>query len=320
MVQKLNVIWMDGKFVPWDEARVHVLTHSLHYGLAAFEGIRSYETHDGRSAVFRLADHLRRLADSCHIGQMKLPYTLDELAAACKETLAANGLRAGYIRPVAYIGEGVMGVHPQDNPIRVFIATWSWGAYLGEEALKKGIRAKISSYTRFQPNTIMTRAKLTGNYATGILAKREAKSLGFDEAIMLDTEGYCAEGSGENLFIVRDGRVKTAPLTCVLPGITRDTILRLAADEGIEVVEQRFSRDELYIADEAFFTGTAAEVTPIREVDGRTIGSGAPGPVTRRLQERFFDVVLGRHPKYAGWLDYYEVGPSARKPAAKARA
>ncbi|HXG60922.1 MAG TPA: branched-chain amino acid transaminase [Planctomycetota bacterium] len=320
MVQKLSVIWMDGKLVPWDEARVHVLTHSLHYGLAAFEGIRSYETHDGRSAVFRLADHLRRLADSCHIGQMKLPYTLDELAAACKETLAANGLRAGYIRPVAYIGEGVMGVHPQDNPIRVFIATWSWGAYLGEEALKKGIRAKISSYTRFQPNTIMTRAKLTGNYATGILAKREAKALGFDEAIMLDTEGYCAEGSGENLFIVRDGRVKTAPLTCVLPGITRDTILRLAADEGIEVVEQRFSRDELYIADEAFFTGTAAEVTPIREVDGRTIGSGAPGPVTRRLQERFFDVVLGRHPKYAGWLDYYEVGPSARKSAAKARA
>jgi branched-chain amino acid aminotransferase len=320
VVQKLNVIWMDGKFVPWDEARVHVLTHSLHYGLAAFEGIRSYETHDGRSAVFRLADHLRRLADSCHIGQMKLPYTLDELAAACKQTLAANGLRAGYIRPVAYIGEGVMGVHPQDNPIRVFIATWSWGAYLGEEALKKGIRAKISSYTRFQPNTIMTRAKLTGNYATGILAKREAKSLGFDEAIMLDTEGYCAEGSGENLFIVRDGRVKTAPLTCVLPGITRDTILRLAADEGIEVVEQRFSRDELYIADEAFFTGTAAEVTPIREVDGRTIGSGAPGPVTRRLQERFFDVVLGRHPKYTGWLDYYEVGPSAPKPAVKARA
>ncbi|MFN3487211.1 MAG: branched-chain amino acid transaminase, partial [Planctomycetota bacterium] len=214
----------------------------------------------------------------------------------------------------------VMGVHPQDNPIRVFIATWSWGAYLGEEALKKGIRAKISSYTRFQPNTIMTRAKLTGNYATGILAKREAKSLGFDEAIMLDTEGYCAEGSGENLFIVRDGRVKTAPLTCVLPGITRDTILRLAADEGIEVAQERFSRDELYIADEAFFTGTAAEVTPIREVDGRTIGSGAPGPVTRRLQERFFDVVRGRHPKYAAWLDYYEVNPSARKSAAKARA
>lgn len=320
MVEKLSAIWMDGKLVPWDEARVHVLTHSLHYGLAAFEGIRSYETHDGRSAVFRLADHLRRLADSCHIGQMKLPYTIDALAAACKETLAANGLKAGYVRPVAYIGEGVMGVHPQDNPIRVFIATWSWGAYLGEEALKKGIRAKISSYTRFQPNTIMTRAKLTGNYATGILAKREAKSLGFDEAIMLDTEGYCAEGSGENLFIVRDGRVKTAPLTCVLPGITRDTILRLAADEGIEVVEQRFSRDELYIADEAFFTGTAAEVTPIREVDGRTIGSGAPGPVTRRLQERFFDVVRGRNPKYAGWLDYYEVGPSARKPAAKAHA
>ncbi len=319
MVEKLKVIWMDGKLVPWDEAQVHVLTHTLHYGLGAFEGIRSYQTHDGRSAVFRLKEHLRRLADSCHIGQMELPYSPEELAAACKETLAANGLRAGYIRPVAYIGQGVMGVHPQDNPIRVFIATWTWGAYLGEDALKKGIRAKISSYTRWQPNTVMTRGKLTGHYATGILAKREAKSLGFDEAIMLDTEGYCAEGSGENLFIVRDGAIKTAPLTCVLPGITRDTVMRLAKDEGFGLQEQRFTRDELYIADEAFFTGTAAEVTPIREVDGRTIGKGGPGPVTRKLQERFFDVVLGRDPKHAGWLDYYEAGGAApREPAKKA--
>jgi branched-chain amino acid aminotransferase len=206
---------------------------------------------------------------------------------------------------VAYIGHGVMGVHPADNPIRVFIATWKWGAYLGEEALKKGIRAKISSFARWQPNTVMTRGKLTGHYVTGILAKREAKSLGFDEAIMLDTDGFCAEGSGENLFVVRDGKIKTAPLTCVLPGITRDTIMTLAREHNIPIEEQRFSRDELYIADEAFFTGTAAEVTPIREVDGRAIGKGEPGPITKKLQEKFFEVVQGRNPKYSGWLDPY---------------
>ncbi len=305
MVDKLKYIWMDGKLVDWDKAQVHVLTHTLHYGLGAFEGIRAYELADGRSAVYRLRDHVRRLLDSCHIGQMACPYSIEQLAAACKETLAANGLKNGYIRPVAYIGDGVMGVHPANNPVRVFIATWTWGAYLGEEALKKGIKAKISSYARWQPNTQMTRGKLTGHYVTGILAKREAKALGFDEAIMLDTDGYCAEGSGENLFIVRDGRIKTAPLTCVLPGITRDTIFRLAHDNGIPIEEQRFSRDELYIADEAFFTGTAAEVTPIREVDARHIGKGEPGPVTKLLQEKFFDVVKGRNPKYAEWLDVY---------------
>ena len=302
---------MDGKFVPWDDAQIHVLTHTFHYGLGAFEGIRSYQTHDGRSAVFRLKEHIRRLADSCHIGQMKLPYTLDQLSKACKEMLAHNGLKEGYIRPVAYIGPGVMGVHPEDNPIQVIIAVWKWGAYLGEKALNEGIRCHISSFARFAPHTVMTRAKLTGNYSTGILAKREAKALGFDEAIMLDTDGFVAEGSGENLFIVRDGRIKTAPLTCILPGITRDTIVRLAQEEGMDLVEQRFSRDELYIADEAFFTGTAAEVTPIREVDGRTIGAGKPGPVTQKLQQRFFEVVKGKNAKHADWLDYYEVGQPA---------
>jgi branched-chain amino acid aminotransferase len=311
VVDKLKYIWMDGKLVDWDDAQVHVLTHTLHYGLGAFEGIRAYELADGRSAVYRLRDHVRRLLDSSHIGQMACPYTIDQLMAACKETLAANGLKNGYIRPVVYIGDGVMGVHPANNPIRVFIATWTWGAYLGEEALKKGIRAKISSYARWQPNTVMTRGKLTGHYVTGILAKREAKSLGYDEAIMLDTDGFCAEGSGENLFIIRDGKIKTAPLTCVLPGITRDTIFRLAQDNGIPIEEQRFSRDELYIADEAFFTGTAAEVTPIREVDGRAIGKGEPGPVTKKLQEKFFDVVKGRNPKYADWLDPYQPAKAA---------
>ena len=215
-----------------------------------------------------------------------------------------------------------MGVHPADNPVRVFIATWKWGAYLGEEALKKGIRAKISSFTRWQPNTVMTRGKLTGHYVTGILAKREAKSLGFDEAIMLDTDGFCAEGSGENLFIIRDGKIKTAPLTCVLPGITRDTIMTIARELNLPIEEQRFSRDELYIADEAFFTGTAAEVTPIREVDSRKIGKGERGPITKLLQEKFFDVVKGRNAKYAGWLDVYSLGGSEKesKKPAKARA
>ena len=315
MVEKLKSIWMDGKLVDWDDAQIHVLTHTLHYGLGAFEGIRSYETHDGRSAVYRLRDHLRRLDDSCRIAQIKPPFTIDEMTGACKSTLAANGLKAGYIRPVVYISEGVMGVHPEENPVRAFIAVWKWGAYLGERALKEGIRTKISSFTRFQPNTIMTRAKLTGNYATGILAKMEAKAGGYDEAVMLDSDGFVAEGSGENLFIVRDGVIKTAPLTCILPGITRDTVIRLATDEGIALKEQRFSRDELYIADEAFFTGTAAEVTPIREVDDRPIGTGRPGPVTQKLQQRFFDVVHGRDAKYADFLDYYDVPVPA--PAAK---
>lgn len=317
MVDKLKSIWMDGKLVNWDAAQVHVLTHTLHYGLGAFEGIRAYRLEAGRSAVFRLRDHMRRLLDSCHIGQMECPYSIEQLSEAAKETLVANGLDAGYIRPVAYIGDGGMGVYPGNNPIRVFIATWKWGAYLGEEALEKGIRAKISSYTRWQPNTVMTRGKLTGHYVTGILAKREAKALGFDEAIMLDTEGFCAEGSGENLFIIRDGRIKTAPLTCVLPGITRDTIMTLAREHGIPIEEQRFSRDELYIADEAFFTGTAAEVTPIREVDGRKIGTGSRGVITRTLQEKFFELVGGKNPKHAGWLDLYAVGGSPERASKK---
>ena len=323
MVDKLKSIWMDGKLVDWDAAQVHVLTHTLHYGLGAFEGIRAYKLSDGRSAVFRHREHMRRLLDSCHIGMMECPYSIDDLMKAAKDTLVANGLQEGYIRPVVYIGHGVMGVHPATNPIRAFIATWKWGAYLGEEALEKGIRAKISSYTRWQPNTVMTRGKLTGHYVTGILAKREAKSLGFDEAIMLDTDGFCAEGSGENLFIIRDGKIKTAPLTCVLPGITRDTIMTLAREYGIPIEEQRFSRDELYIADEVFFTGTAAEVTPIREVDGRTIGKGARGPVTEKLQKAFFEVVRGNNSKHADWLDIYAAGsdsPKETKRPARAKA
>lgn len=321
MVDKLRSIWMDGKLVDWDDAKIHVLTHSFHYGCAAFEGIRSYETEDGRSAVFRLRDHVQRLFDSAQILGIKMPFEFDEIADACKQTLAANGLKAGYIRPVVYIGDGVMGVFPADNPIRLMIATWKWGRYLGDDALKKGIRVKVSSFNRPQPNSQMTRAKITGAYVTGVLAKKEAKSLGFDEALLLDVDGYVAEGSGENIFILRKGKLKTTPLTSILPGITRETVMTIARELGVTVEEQRFSRDEVYIADEVFFCGTAAEVTPIREVDGRTIGKGAPGPVTQKVQTAFFDIVQGRNPKYRDWLDFYEVTapPKAAAPKAEKR-
>lgn len=309
---------MDGKLVDWDDAHVHVLTHSFHYGAAAFEGIRSYETEDGRSAIFRVRDHIQRLLDSAKILGFSSPYPFDAIVEACKQTLGANGLKAGYIRPLLYIGDGVMGVYPADNPIRLLVATWKWGTYLGEEALKKGIRVKVSSYCRPQPNSAMTRAKITGAYVTGVLAKKEAKSLGYDEALLLDVDGYVAEGSGENIFIVRKGKLKTTPLTSILPGITRETVFQLASELGLDVEEQRFSRDELTIADEAFFCGTAAEVTPIREVDGRMIGKGAPGPTTKKIQSAYFDCVKGRAPKHRDWLEYYDVTTpvkSERRPA-----
>jgi len=310
---------MDGKLVDWDDAKVHVLTHSFHYGVAAFEGIRAYETYDGRSAVFRLRDHIRRLVDSCKICMMNLPFEADAISEACKATMIANEMKEGYIRPLAYIGDGVMGVYPANNPIQLLIAVWKWGAYLGEEALKKGIRAKVSSFTRYQPNSMMTRAKLTGNYVGSVLAKREAKSLGFDEAILLDVDGYVAEGSGENIFIVRNEKLKTTPLTSILPGITRDTVMTLAREMGLEVEEQRFSRDEMYIADEVFFTGTAAEVTGIREIDGRVIGRGTVGAITQKIQTRYFDVIRGRAPEHHGWLDFYEITSKETKRPAKAR-
>lgn len=304
MVQKVEKIWLDGKFVPWDQANVHVLTHTLHYGLAAFEGIRCYLCHDGKSAVFRLREHIDRLFDSAHIGELKIPYSKKEILEACKETLRVNKLKEGYIRPLAFIGEGVMGVHPGDNPTRVAIATWSWGAYLGEGAVEKGIRVKVSSYTRHHVNVMMTKAKISGNYVNSVLAKREVTKMGYDEAVMLDTEGYVSEASGENVFMVKNGILKTAPLTSILPGITRDSVIQIAKEKKIVVVEERFTRDELYTAHEAFFTGTAAELTPIREVDNRTIGEGKPGPITKGLQAAFFDIVRGKNPEYREWLEY----------------
>jgi branched-chain amino acid aminotransferase len=304
MVQKVEKIWMDGKLIPWEQANVHVLTHTLHYGVGVFEGIRCYLCFDGKSAVFRLKDHIDRLFDSAHISLINIPYSKKEILEACKETLRANKLMEGYIRPIVFIGEGVMGVYPGDNPIRVSIITWSWGAYLGEGALEKGIRVKVSSYTRHHVNVMMTKAKISGNYVNSVLAKREVMKMGYDEALMLDTEGYVSEASGENVFIVKNGVLKTTPLTSILPGITRDSVIQIAKGKKITLLEERFTRDELYTAQEAFFTGTAAELTPIREVDDRQIGNGKPGPVTRELQTAFFEIVKGKNPDYREWLDY----------------
>jgi len=297
-------IWLDGDLVDWDEARVHILTHTLHYGLGVFEGIRSYRTADGRSAVFRLEEHVRRLFESAHINLMEIPFSRKAVCDAILETLRANHLDEGYIRPLVFVGDGAMGLNPADNPIRLAVIAYAWGKYLGEEGMERGIRAKVSSYQRHHVNAKMTKVKTCGDYVNSILAKREALLDGYDEAIMLDTQGLVAEASGENLFVVRDGEILTPPLANVLDGITRATVMQLAVEQGIPVVERSITRDELYVADEIFLTGTAAEVTPIREVDRRSVGSGTRGPVTKALQEAFFDVVAGRDAKRAGWLTY----------------
>jgi len=305
MVQKADKIWFDGKLVPWDEAQVHVLTHTLHYGVGVFEGIRAYECTDGRSAVYRLTEHMQRLIDSAHILGMKIPFSRDELVKAALDTLVVNKMKAGYIRQLAFIGDGVMGVHPGTNPIRVAIATWPWGAYLGDEALIKGISIKTSSFCRHHVNAMMTKAKACGNYVNSVLAKTEAVADGYHEALMLDTQGYVSEASGENIFIIKNKLIKTTPLTSVLPGITRDSIMVLARKLGYEVQEQLFTRDELYVADEAFFSGTAAEITPIREVDRRVIGAGKAGAITQQLQKEYFRIVKGENADYASWLQEY---------------
>ncbi len=297
-------IWFNGKTVPWDEANVHVLTHTLHYGLGAFEGIRAYKCSNGKSAVLKLTEHMKRLYASAHIAGIEIPYEAQTLCDAVVDLLRENGLDEAYIRPIAFIGPGKKGILPGDNVINVAIAVWPWGTYLGDDAITNGIRAKISSYTRMHVNSFMTKAKICGNYVNSVMARQEAADLGFDEGILLDSEGYVAEGSGENIFIVRNGILKTPPLTSILEGITRKCVLDIAADEGITVKEQLFTRDELYIADEAFFTGTAAEVTPIREVDSKKIGSGKPGEITKKLQKRYFAVIKGEDAKFEHWLDY----------------
>ncbi len=300
---KTEKIWLDGKMVPWDQAQVHILTHTLHYGLGVFEGIRAYEGEKG-TAIFRLKDHIDRLFDSAHILMMKMPFTREQIMEACREILRVNKLKHGYIRPIAFIGDGEMGLYAIDNPIRVSVAAWPWGTYLGEEGLRKGIRGKISSFSRHHINATLNKAKSCANYVNSILAKREALKAGYDEAILLDTDGYVAEGTGENIFIVRKGVVRTTPSgASILDGITANSVKIILKDLKIELVEQKFTRDELYLADEVFLTGTAAEITPIREVDDRMIGTGKPGPITQQIQEIFFSTVRGKNKKYESWLD-----------------
>ena len=301
MLEPVEKIWMDGKFVAWSDANIHILTHSLHYGLAAFEGIRCYKGKSG-SAIFRLQEHVDRLFDSAHIGMMIMPYDRKQIAEAIVETVRVNRLDACYIRPLVYIGYGAMGVHPGNNPIQVAIAVWKWGAYLGDDALANGMRACVSSFTRHHVNVSMTKGKISGYYVNSIMAKREAKSAGFDEAIMLDADGYVSEGTGENVFIVRRGKLKTTPLTSILEGITRNSVIELARERKLVVAEERFTRDEMYVADEVFVTGTAAELTPVREIDNRRIGNGKPGPITCDLQNAFFSIVRGEDPSHESWL------------------
>jgi branched-chain amino acid aminotransferase len=299
-----RAIWIDGEFLDWDAARVHILTHTLHYGLGVFEGIRCYETDDGRSAVFRLGEHVRRLYDSAHINLMEIPFEPDVIEAVCLETLRRNDLRAGYLRPLVFVGDGEMGLNPGNNAIRVAVIAWAWGKYLGDEGVERGIRAKVSTYSRHFVNAKMTKGKTCGDYVNSILAKREALLDGYDEAIMLDSQGLVSEASGENIFVVRDGVVATPSLFSVLGGITRATVIELAHDKGITVEERAITRDELYVADEVFLTGTAAEVTPIREIDRRVVGKGGRGPIAATLQQAFFDAAAGRERKYERWLTY----------------
>jgi len=297
-------IWLDGKFIPWSDANVHILTHTLHYGLGVFEGIRCYAGADGRSSVFRLSEHIRRLFDSAKINLMEIPFSPEELEEATLESLRRNHLAEGYIRPLAFIGDGAMGLHPGENPIRVAVIAWEWGKYLGDEGMAKGIRAKVSTFARHHVNAKMTNGKTCGDYVNSILAKREALLDGFDEAIMLDTQGLVSECTGENIFVVRDGKVRTPPLYSVLDGITRASMIDVARDRGYTVEESQITRDDLYVADEIFLTGTAAEVTPIREIDHRMIGEGRRGPVTEELQTAFFDLVTGADTRYDRWRTF----------------
>jgi branched-chain amino acid aminotransferase len=301
MADRDGKIWMDGKLIEWCDAKIHVLTHTLHYGMGVFEGVRAYKTPEG-TAIFRLKEHTRRLFNSAKIFQMAMPFDEATLEAAQREVVRANHLESCYIRPLVWIGSEKLGVSAKGNTIHVAIAAWPWGAYLGEEGMERGIRVKTSSFTRHHVNVSLVRAKASGYYINSILANQEATGLGYDEALLLDTEGYVSEGSGENVFIVRNGVIYTPDLASCLDGITRDATLTIARDLGIEVREKRITRDEMYCADEAFFTGTAAEVTPIRELDDRVIGEGRRGPVTERIQQAFFAAVGGTDEKYRKWL------------------
>jgi branched-chain amino acid aminotransferase len=304
-IKKLDTIWVDGALVPWDQATDHLLAHTMHYGVGAFEGIRAYQRADGRTAIFRLREHLERLVDSCTICTMDLPYTRDQLAAACVEVVRANKLPACYLRPLVYLGYGALGLGSFEPPVRTMVACYEWGAYLGDDGLRRGIKCMISGFTRANSNAVMNKGKICGQYVTSVLAKRMAIKSGFDEALMLDPQGYVAEGTGENIFVVKHGVVRTPPSSAaVLSGITRDTVIQLLREQGVEVREEPLARDELYIADEVFLTGTAAEITPVREIDHRRVGRGEAGPVTRRVQETFFSIVKGSDSRHESWLTY----------------
>ncbi len=303
MSDRDGFIWFNGKLVDWRDANIHVLTHSLHYGMAVFEGVRAYQTDQG-PAIFRLEEHTKRWFNSAKIFQMAMPYSQEELIQAQLEVVKANKLESCYLRPIAWIGSEKLGISPKGNQILVSIAAWQWGAYLGEDGLNKGIRVKTSSFSRHHVNVSLVRAKASGYYINSILANQEVTAHGYDEALLLDTDGYVSEGSGENVFIVRDGVIYTPDLASCLAGITRDSIIKIAHDLGFEVKEKRITRDEMYCCDEAFFTGTAAEVTPIRELDDRIIGNGGRGPMTEKIQNVFFDIVKGKNDKYRSWLTY----------------
>ena len=303
MADRDGFIWYDGKLVPWREATTHVLTHSLHYGLAVFEGVRAYNTAKG-TAIFRLAEHTERLINSGKIYMMDIPYSKQALMDAQLDVVRANKLESCYLRPIAFYGSEKMGISTRDSKVHVAVAAWPWGAYLGEEGLEKGIRVKTSSYARHHVNVTMPRAKMAGTYPNSILANLEVTREGYDEALLLDTQGFVAEGAGENLFVIKDGKIYEPEIASALTGITRDSVIRVAAEFGLEVQSKRLTRDDIYIADEAFFTGTAAEVTPIRELDNRTIGEGRRGPITEKIQARFFDIVNGRAPEYEHWLAF----------------
>ncbi|MBP6854255.1 MAG: branched-chain amino acid transaminase [Rhodoferax sp.] len=302
MADRDGKIWMDGQLVDWRDAKIHVLTHTLHYGCGAFEGVRAYNTAEG-TAIFRLKEHTERLFNSAKILRMKIPFSMEEVMAAQCQVVRENKLESCYLRPLTWIGSQKLGVSPKGNTIHLMVAAWAWGAYLGEDGMKNGIRVKISSYTRHHVNITMTQAKAVSNYTNSILANMEATEDGYDEAMLLDASGFVSEGAGENLFVVKDGVVYTPDLSAgALNGITRNTVMHICKDLGLELVQKRITRDEVYIADEAFFTGTAAEVTPIRELDRIALGNGSRGPVTEKIQTAFFDIVNGRNPKYAHWL------------------
>ena len=296
-------IWFNGQLIEWRDAKTHVLTHTLHYGMGVFEGVRAYETAEG-PAIFRLQEHTKRLFNSAKILGMKLPYTQDEINQAHIDVVKANNLHSCYFRPMAYYGAAKLGVAPKADDVQVILAAWPWGAYLGEEGMKRGIRVRVSSFTRHHPNIHMIKAKANGNYLNSILANTEATRDGYDEAILLDAQGYVAEGSGENIFVVNEGRLYTPALDVALDGITRKSVIAIAEEMGLPVIEKRITRDELYAAEEVFFTGTAAEVTPIREIDNREIGIGERGPITTEIQQRYFDIVEGKNPAYRHWLTY----------------